>query len=486
MAVLLIFDFMNAGKVDPKNRLNDLDSKSWLKFQKSWFHPDSTTPDAFIRFFTKARYPDDHTGTVLYYPSGLYDYFSPEVRQSRRLYSSSSHSGAMLDYIYFDVVAAGTLDPGVLLSALKRLRQGGYLTVVVRNVRRAGRTLPVAWNIAKWIGRYLTIKDEKIGCLTDDSGARQLWPEAWDPEAFADIWTPADDLLYFMNFRREAQTIPDEWPDLPETTNFSAVPDETSKTPATGGSGTFRKAWFVHKPPPRSEQVLLHPAKFPEDLVQKFVENFTDPGQWVLDPMAGTGSSLVAAAACGRCAFGIELNPEFAQIARSRFQMMNTIQMVMGDARDPASYALLPQKVDYCITSPPYWDMLRMRGAETQRKRKAAGLPRWYSDDARDLGNIANYGAFLDRLTEVYRQVIQHIKPGGYCTIIVKNVKKGGRMYPLAWDLVHRMQPFCQFVGEQIWCQDDQRLAPFGYRYAWVSNTFHHYCLTFRKPAETG
>ena len=33
---------------------------------------------------------------------------------------------------------------------------------------------------------------------------------------------------------------------------------------------------------------------------------------------------------------------------------------------------------------------------------------------------------------------------------------------------------------EKIWCQDNIRLAPYGLGHAWVSNTFHHYCLQFR------
>ena len=54
----------------------------------------------------------------------------------------------------------------------------------------------------------------------------------------------------------------------------------------------FQKSWFVHNPPPRQKNVLLHPAKFPETLCEQFIAFFTKPGQTVLDPMAGTGSAL--------------------------------------------------------------------------------------------------------------------------------------------------------------------------------------------------
>ena len=57
----------------------------------------------------------------------------------------------------------------------------------------------------------------------------------------------------------------------------------------------FQKSWFLHNPPPRKKGVLVHPAKFPETLAQEFIEFFTKRGENVLDPMAGTGSALVAA-----------------------------------------------------------------------------------------------------------------------------------------------------------------------------------------------
>src|SRR5512143_1273673 len=77
----------------------------------------------------------------------------------------------------------------------------------------------------------------------------------------------------------------------------------------------FQKSWFVHNPPPRKKGVLMHPAKFPETLAQEFIEFFTKKRGAVLDPMAGTGSALVAALRAGRNSWGIELNPKYAKIA---------------------------------------------------------------------------------------------------------------------------------------------------------------------------
>lgn len=251
----------------------------------------------------------------------------------------------------------------------------------------------------------------------------------------------------------------------------------------------FQKSWFVHNPPPRSRKALRHPAKFPESLAQEFVEFFTKRGQRVLDPMVGTGSTLVACLRSGRHGVGIELNPTYVELARAlvaeeRKHLGHQAQglqaeVIAADAARLAEMGLPP--VDYVLTSPPYWDMLHAKGAETQkRRRQQRDLDVVYSDHPADLGNIPDYPEFLDRLVRVYAALPAVLRPKAYLTIIVKNVKKGGRVYPLAWDLAARLAQVFTLKDEKIWAQDDIRLAPYGLGNAWVSNTFHHYCLQFR------
>jgi DNA modification methylase len=254
----------------------------------------------------------------------------------------------------------------------------------------------------------------------------------------------------------------------------------------------FQKSWFIHNPPARRDSVLKHPAKFPETLAEYFITFFTKSGQTVLDPMAGTGSALIACLRSGRNGIGIELNPQYAEIARS---LIAEERQALGHAADGLTCLIhagdaaaadtlgLPQ-IDYVLTSPPYWDMLHRRGAETQRRRRSdSRLDVVYSDDPADLGNINDYATFVGRLASVYAKLQPLLRPKAYLTIIVKNVKKGGRIYPLAWDLARALESCYRLKDEKIWCQDDIRLAPYGLGNAWVSNTFHHYCLQFRNEA---
>lgn len=255
----------------------------------------------------------------------------------------------------------------------------------------------------------------------------------------------------------------------------------------------FQKSWFIHNPPPRRKDVIRHPAKFPESMAQEFIEFFTKRGQVVFDPMVGTGSTLVAALRAGRHSIGIELNETYAELAKqivaeeqeSLADSANRLncQVIQGNAvniPDLVSQYQLP-KFDYVLTSPPYWDMLHAKGAQTQNKRRTKPeLDVLYSDDPEDLGNIHDYDDFLSQLVKIYIALKPYIRTRAYLTVIVKNIKKGGKIYPLAWDLTRELERTYTLKDERIWCQDDIRLAPYGLGNAWVSNTFHHYCLQFR------
>lgn len=253
----------------------------------------------------------------------------------------------------------------------------------------------------------------------------------------------------------------------------------------------FTKSWFVHNPPRRKDEELLHPAKFPESLVQEFVEFFTKPGQWVLDPLAGTGSTLMACLQCGRNGVGVELDPHYAAIFRRRLTRLeftgDTRQVIKeGNALDLV--ALLAQEgiesVDYCITSPPYWNQLK-RNSIRQTERSRRGLSTDYSHAVGNIGAIDDYEQFIEAQARIFDAVYDVTKPRGYLTVITNNVFCNGRMWPLAFDTVsslsHRGERSWTPKDERVWLQNDKRLIALGVNAAYVGNRHHQYCLIFRK-----
>jgi DNA modification methylase len=262
----------------------------------------------------------------------------------------------------------------------------------------------------------------------------------------------------------------------------------------------FTKSWFVHRPVPRGDQKILHPASFPESLVKEFVQFFTKKSGIVVDPFLGTGSTLVASLEADRSGVGFEIVTKYADIAEKRVE--NVLEQKRGSrflTGDQVPFGKVERadsrklseiwkqrgypEADFCITSPPYWNQLK-RNHIRQKGRTEQGLDTVYSSDPDDVGNIDDYQSFLNEMKVIFDEVYEVMRPNGYLTVITNNVFFEGRMYPLAFDTVSTLSkpPFGWVPkDEKIWCQDDKALLPLGVFNAWVGNRHHQYCLIFRK-----
>ncbi|MGA2974668.1 MAG: site-specific DNA-methyltransferase [Spirochaetia bacterium] len=75
--------------------------------------------------------------------------------------------------------------------------------------------------------------------------------------------------------------------------------------------------WTFHG---ESKKRAGHPAPFPVELPLRCIKLFSFIGDTVLDPFMGSGSTLLAAAACGRMGIGIEIEEQYCAIARGRLE----------------------------------------------------------------------------------------------------------------------------------------------------------------------
>lgn len=88
---------------------------------------------------------------------------------------------------------------------------------------------------------------------------------------------------------------------------------------------------------------------FPESLAQAIVEAHSRPGDVVLDPFAGYGTTARVATRLGRRSIAVEPLEERAAYIRNT---TSGVVVVSGDAR--TLRVLVPGPVDLCLTSPPY------------------------------------------------------------------------------------------------------------------------------------
>lgn len=77
-----------------------------------------------------------------------------------------------------------------------------------------------------------------------------------------------------------------------------------------------------------------HSAAFPVELPRWFIKLFTLPGDLVLDPFIGSGTTALAAAQLGRNYLGIDFNPEYVESARARVAETQTSFLNIGEGEE--------------------------------------------------------------------------------------------------------------------------------------------------------
>lgn len=189
---------------------------------------------------------------------------------------------------------------------------------------------------------------------------------------------------------------------------------------------------------------------FTESLVATVLDEYTSPGDLVLDPFAGYGTTLVVAERMGRTAIGVELLPAHADIISSR--LTGSAQIITGDARNLSTLVRTP--VDLCLTSPPYM---------TADDHPENPLNAYETLDG-------DYGRYLTELGDVFGQVARLLRPGGHAVINVANLDSRGTITPLAWDVARVVSRHLILRHESFLCWDEQPVGITG-----------DYCLVFQK-----
>ncbi len=100
---------------------------------------------------------------------------------------------------------------------------------------------------------------------------------------------------------------------LPKFNNGRQIDPETGKP--IRGTGHMIFNWFEWKRDGK-EIPKIHPTQKPQNILRELIEIFTDPGDVVIDPCCGSGSTLRAAVELGRNCYGFDISREFTRRAK--------------------------------------------------------------------------------------------------------------------------------------------------------------------------
>jgi modification methylase len=185
-----------------------------------------------------------------------------------------------------------------------------------------------------------------------------------------------------------------------------------------------------------------HPAKMLPAIASRAIATYTDPGDLVLDPMAGIGSTLIEAVHLGRDAIGVEYEQEWATLARANLEHARAQgatghgEVVCGDARhlgavvDPAVRGL----VAMVLTSPPYGPSLHGQ----VKASPGQGVVKSHDRYSKDPANLAHVGleGLLEAMGTVFAGCALLLRPGGIVAMTVRPWWRGGQLIDLPGALV--------------------------------------------------
>jgi len=298
------------------------------------------------------------------------------------------------------------------------------------------------------------------------------------------------------------------------------------------------KSFWVSERSSEDKAAFEHPAPFLIRDIEKLITLFTKRGDVVLDPFVGSGTTLLAAAKQQRNAIGIELNKEYVNklinvrikpyLSGSQFHqtslfpledesVMEFVPLRQADKKLEAELIKFWKKissskahrlfkisgnlnhavlvgdsksllediplVDYCVTSPPYHNILRHdgKGVRSDNSQTRQGID-FYSEHKADLGNTEDYPSYIKAFGQVMSQVFARLKKSKYCSIIISDFTVETVEKNVHGDVISMMEQIgFTFMGTVILAQDSKTLYPFGYPFQYRMNHVHQYILQFLK-----
>src|SRR5271156_606566 len=101
---------------------------------------------------------------------------------------------------------------------------------------------------------------------------------------------------------------------------------------AENGGKQMKSVWRFSPPSDEEKRLGKHPTQKPLALIARCLRATTDPGDLVVDPFAGSGSTGVASLKLGRSFVGLEQNQTYAQLAARRLSETVPDQAAIGRA----------------------------------------------------------------------------------------------------------------------------------------------------------
>lgn len=210
---------------------------------------------------------------------------------------------------------------------------------------------------------------------------------------------------------------------------------------------------------------------FAPQIPRNLILRYSREGDIVLDPMVGSGTTIIETKILNRRGIGFDINPEAVKLTRKNLEFEGNYKyeqyVKVADVRNLSE--LKDSSIDLIITHPPYLNIIQ------------------YSENIEgDLSRISRVKKFCDELEKGIKELFRVLKEDKYCAILIGDTRKNCHYVPLSY---YVMDLFLKngFVLKEdiIKVQHNCKSTPYWERQVEKYNFYlimHEHLFVFRKP----
>ncbi len=249
---------------------------------------------------------------------------------------------------------------------------------------------------------------------------------------------------------------------------MNSQPEKFELEKTTIWSFPDRGSWATHSGEYRGNWA----PQIPRNLILRY----SKPGDWVLDQMVGSGTTLVECVLTGRNGVGVDINPKAIELTKKNLNFKEakknnvSIKTRLGDARDLTF--IKDKGIDLIVTHPPYLNIIRYGNGQIDG----------------DLSDIHNVDKFCRDMKKVAEESFRVLKRGNFCAILIGDTRRKRHYVPLAFRVMGEFLKTGFILKEDIikeqWnCKETKNWSGFAKKYNFLLIA-HEHLFVFRKPRE--